>query len=312
VGPRSFLRRVVTIVCLLVGGVGCNAAELSPEGANVATSNTTPIDQGFDPSGCKSLGYIVGRGGGSFGGAWVSNEDLVAYAMNDLRNQAAELGANYIQHDSPQMGVAGGAGTGSTTSTATVSGTAYLCSKRKGEGGENPNAAAPAAPTKRSESPAGAAGFSFGSTVEESRQLCTEKYEWTASDATRFACSGTPRAVGVNATTLLKFCEAKLCKIDLIVSAASDESKVWLETLRDVDAALEKKYGTPTEHSKKLPPECREDILPCVRQGTAWLKYIWQFDGGTTITLRMSNKPGPEAAIRATYALEVSPPAPAL
>jgi hypothetical protein len=96
----------------------------------VATSQSAPVDLGYVPSSCKSLGYIVGRGGGSFGGSWVSNESLIEYAMNDLRNQAAERGANYVQHDSPTLGVPGSDG---ATSTATVSGTAYFCSRREVE-----------------------------------------------------------------------------------------------------------------------------------------------------------------------------------
>lgn len=71
---------------------------------------------------CVSLKYLVGKGGGTFGGAYVANEDLVEYAMNDLRNEAAQLGANYVQHDPPQMGHGGG-----TTTTVTISGTAYRC-----------------------------------------------------------------------------------------------------------------------------------------------------------------------------------------
>jgi hypothetical protein len=105
----------------------CRTADLSGSGAKVATSPSAPVDFGYVPSSCKSLGYLVGRGGGSFGGSFLSNESLIEYAMNDLRNKAAELGANYIQHDTPQLGVPGDDG---ATSTATVSGTAYFCSRR--------------------------------------------------------------------------------------------------------------------------------------------------------------------------------------
>jgi uncharacterized protein YbjQ (UPF0145 family) len=64
----------------------------------------------------------VGKGGGTFGGSWIANEDLIEYAMNDMRNQAAELGANYVQHDPPTLGQGEG-----TTTTATITGTAYQC-----------------------------------------------------------------------------------------------------------------------------------------------------------------------------------------
>jgi hypothetical protein len=109
--------------------VACKTAGLSQAGSTVRISPSAPVDHGFDPRSCTSLGYLVGRGGGSFGGGYISNDDLIAYAMNDLRNQAAALGANYVQHDTPQLGSSGGtAGGGSmTTSTATVSGSAYSC-----------------------------------------------------------------------------------------------------------------------------------------------------------------------------------------
>ena len=71
---------------------------------------------------CVSVKPIVGHGGGTFGGEFISNDDLIEYAFNDLRNQAAEAGANYVQNDPPQLGQGDG-----TTTTATVSGTAFNC-----------------------------------------------------------------------------------------------------------------------------------------------------------------------------------------
>lgn len=106
--------------------MGCKTAQLSGGGAQVATSSAAPVDSGWDPSQCESLGYVVGRGGGSFGGGWISNEALIEYAMNDLRNKTAALGGNVVQHDTPTMGQAA-SDNGSTTTTATVSGTAYKC-----------------------------------------------------------------------------------------------------------------------------------------------------------------------------------------
>ena len=49
------------------------------------------------------LAYLVGRGGGTFGGDFITNEDLIEYAMNDLRNQAGAQGANYVQNDPPTL-----------------------------------------------------------------------------------------------------------------------------------------------------------------------------------------------------------------
>jgi hypothetical protein len=97
---------------------GCKTSDLTPAGANVAAGREEA------PVGCKPLGYITGKGGGTFGGDFISNEDLIEYAMNDLRNQTAELGANYVRHDPPQLGSGDG-----TTTTVTITGTAFQCRK---------------------------------------------------------------------------------------------------------------------------------------------------------------------------------------
>jgi hypothetical protein len=125
---RQVLLPIGLLVLVMPVWVGCKTASLSQEGRVVRISPSAPVDHGFDPRSCRSLGYLVGRGGGSFGGGYISNERLVEYAMNDLRNQAAERGANYVQHDSPQLGTSGSNGS-STTTTATVSGTAYHCTR---------------------------------------------------------------------------------------------------------------------------------------------------------------------------------------
>jgi hypothetical protein len=99
--------------CMLSGCVSNEA--LSPAGARVAVIRTPMAS-------CESIGYLVGTGGGSVGGGWIANQDLIGFAINDLRNQAAALGATHVQMEPPQLGQSGG-----TTSTATVTGTAYRC-----------------------------------------------------------------------------------------------------------------------------------------------------------------------------------------
>lgn len=94
----------------------CSTAALSPRGAKVVATRNAPEKS------CVAIKYIVGHGGGTFGGGMIANDDLVDYAMNDLRNKAAKVGADYVQHDPPQMGHGDG-----TTTTVTISGTAYKC-----------------------------------------------------------------------------------------------------------------------------------------------------------------------------------------
>jgi hypothetical protein len=109
-----------SLACLVLlastTALACSTPALSPAASHVAVSRNPA------PTACSPMGYLVGEGGGTFGGGWISNDQLIEYAMNDLRNKAAEQGANYVQSDPPQLGNGKG-----TTTTATITGTAYRC-----------------------------------------------------------------------------------------------------------------------------------------------------------------------------------------
>ncbi len=113
---RTLVPAILAILATAFALPGCATEALSPEGAHVAVTRNPPTPD------CTPAGYIVGEGGGTFGGKWLKNDSLIEYAMNDLRNKAAQLGANYVQSDPPTLGEGHG-----TTTTATVTGTAYRC-----------------------------------------------------------------------------------------------------------------------------------------------------------------------------------------
>lgn len=117
---RLLDRTRLFFVLAALGALGalsaCSTAELNTAGARVAMVRA-PV--GTD---CPPVGYFVGKGGGTFGGDLISNESLIEYAMNDLRNKAAQKGATHVQVDPPQLGQGDG-----TTTTATVTGTGYKC-----------------------------------------------------------------------------------------------------------------------------------------------------------------------------------------
>ena len=96
----------------------CSTPALSPAAAHVAVTRNPP------PATCTTVAYLVGEGGGTFGGGWISNDQLLEYALNDLRNKAAQRGANYVQSDPPQLGNGKG-----TTTTVTITGTGYKCAE---------------------------------------------------------------------------------------------------------------------------------------------------------------------------------------
>jgi hypothetical protein len=69
---------------------------------------------------CQNLGTVVGTGGGSFGGGWISNDQLSQYAINDALNKASAKGANYLQLTALQLA-------GNPATTATDVGIAFKC-----------------------------------------------------------------------------------------------------------------------------------------------------------------------------------------
>lgn len=108
--------RTFALVVLAASSIACSVHTLDAEAEKVQVSQNPP------PAGCTRLDFLTGHSGGPLGGAFVPNDDLIDWAMDDLRNQAAQRGATYVQYDTPQMGDSDG-----TTTTVTITGTAHRC-----------------------------------------------------------------------------------------------------------------------------------------------------------------------------------------
>lgn len=145
-GDRTNTEDMRTVVLGFLGGVafllamaGCGTYEaLAPEAASVNATTTRPAGK------CESLGNLTGKGGGASGG-YVSNESLIEYAVNDLRNQAQRLNATHVVYSTPALGGASG-----TTTSAMVMGEALRCE----EGGETTTVVAAATTAAPAPTPA--------------------------------------------------------------------------------------------------------------------------------------------------------------
>jgi hypothetical protein len=272
---------------------GCAHASLSSQGAGVATSSGTAAEEGYDPSSCQSLGFIVGKGGG-FGGAWMSNDALIEAAMNDLRNKAAALGANYIKHDPPQLGVAGGGGS-TATSTATISGSAYRCARAGGEDNKPPS---------------GGGGFRFDASPDQAAAICKEagaKYDGKESGGT---CSSTPVDLGSPGRVDLTYCSGRVCEVDVVLTPPPTELLDRFRSLRD---RLREKYGSPSSMKKDV-DRCRDDAAQCVVAGDAWFALDWSWPSHHSVSLRTKAIAG-KACIELSFASparDAEKPGPAL
>jgi hypothetical protein len=114
----------------LAGLVTCTAAactptELTDAGQQVRIGKADPA------GGCTELGTVYGSG---TGGAYMTTEDKMTSAQNDLRNHAAEQGANYLDMDA----------IGSDIHGMTISGRAFRCDRLPSNMSPQTSAAAPA------------------------------------------------------------------------------------------------------------------------------------------------------------------------
>jgi hypothetical protein len=117
---------------LLIAGAalmtGCASIELDSRASHIIASPNPA------PKGCKYLGQVSGNQGNFFTGDFTSNHNLEVGAMNDMKNQASKLGANYVQlivnraGNTGSMSIQDGNGGGGMSQTnVTNMGNAYSC-----------------------------------------------------------------------------------------------------------------------------------------------------------------------------------------
>lgn len=102
----------------------CASIEVQPHAKKVMISPNPA------PKGCKYVGQVAGNQGNFFTGAWTSNKNLEVGAMNDMRNEAGKLGANYVQlvtNRAGNTGSGGGGYGGYEQTNVTNMGNAYNC-----------------------------------------------------------------------------------------------------------------------------------------------------------------------------------------
>lgn len=76
------------------------------------------------------MGQVIGNQGNVFTGPWTSNKNLEQGAINDMKNQASQLGANYVQIITSRAGKTGSfhrSGGSMEQTNVTYTGNAYQC-----------------------------------------------------------------------------------------------------------------------------------------------------------------------------------------
>ena len=106
--------------------MGCAHEPLTPAGARVAVTPSASASTAPRRPGCRRRGTIVGVSASACGSGWKSKHILLASALDDLRNKAAAIGADYVEEHTPEFGWSGEFH-GTSTSSAAVQGIAYRC-----------------------------------------------------------------------------------------------------------------------------------------------------------------------------------------
>jgi hypothetical protein len=104
--------------------IGCGATALRPGAEGVLVTHAPPSNQ------CRFVGTLVGQQGDALTGPFTSNRDLAEGAVNDLKNQAHEQGANYVLLETTTAGntISGGRHSLSGGQTdVTHMGNAFVC-----------------------------------------------------------------------------------------------------------------------------------------------------------------------------------------
>ena len=148
------------------------------------------------------------------------------------------------------------------------------------------------------ESPQGAAGFTFGQSLGETRETC-EAAGHTMNDQT---CSGTAEDVGVEAATHLGFCNGELCMVVVESAPPLDEGSRWRSEFLTIRKALETKYGPASNKKVRWPAGCQEasEFLPCLQSATAYFRYEWSWGFGHGLVLALGRRDG-KPSLRITY-----------
>jgi uncharacterized protein YbjQ (UPF0145 family) len=108
--------------------IGCAATHVRPGAERIIVSKNPA------PKGCKFMGTVIGEQGGAFSGRWTSNRNLAEGAMNDMKNKAFDLGANYVSLENSNAGQTISAseyGMSGGQTDVTHAGNAYRCDPKE-------------------------------------------------------------------------------------------------------------------------------------------------------------------------------------
>ena len=108
--------KILLLSGALLATIGCAAKPLNSGAASVKVAPTKA------DSSCTYVGPVSGDEGGWLTGGYTSHKNLEVGAMNDIRNEAHKMGANYVELITNRAG-----NVGFNQTSTVLSGNAYHC-----------------------------------------------------------------------------------------------------------------------------------------------------------------------------------------
>lgn len=156
--------------------------------------------------------------------------------------------------------------------------------------------------------PAAAAGFRLGSSLDEVQKACTiEDHEFTQT-AKGYECSGPAQKLSLEVRVELKFCDGKLCRVDLMHEPSKQLSALWKQRFREIKKHYEQRFGEAHKDKVIVPEKCKVDLLTCLQNGEAVAIYSWRWSE-REIQLSMGRIEG-KPVIRVSHRPRAQAPAP--
>lgn len=195
--------------------------------------------------------------------------------------------------------------------TAACKGQLFTCTRTRGSGdaeckplgaqSDNVATAAPARSTRvpHAVAPAGAAGFSFGTSLEDAQRTCESAgYGWSPA-GNEWACSAAPVSVGFDAVVHVRACSGQVCAISLVHRPQED----WPAFIGETKDRLVAKYGAPTESEDLVPRLCSppQEFAACVERGELKLRFAWAWPSGERVALVVGKFGGEAGTVRLDY-----------
>jgi hypothetical protein len=119
-------------------------------------------------------------------------------------------------------------------------------------------------------------GFRLGWSHKELESACRKAgHQLTRSADGDYRCSGPAESVSYDASVEFRMCSQKVCQIAVRAPLNETQGGQWLGRLGSIKTQYEELYGR-AQRNVDLPSRCRDEILPCLRDGSAKLEYRWE------------------------------------